>query len=92
MLFKNINEGNTPFILENVGHVSKIAWFMIATILIENISTLIYTNIINTNISSGIEMFDLIEILFVFSMSYIFKYGHQLQVDSNAIMYGDEKE
>ena len=92
MLFKNINEGNTPFTLENVGHVSKIAWFMIATILIENISTLIYTNIINTNISSGIEMFDLIEILFVFSMSYIFKYGHQLQVDSNAIMYGDEKE
>ena len=70
----------------------NIAWFMIDTILIENISTLIYTNIINTNISSGIEMFDLIEILFVFSMSYIFKYGHQLQVDSNAIMYGDEKE
>lgn len=91
-LFKNINEGNTPFILENVEHVSKIAWLMIITIIFNNISTIVSANVLNADISTGLEMFDLTEILFVFSMSYIFKYGYKLQIDSNAIMYGDEKE
>jgi len=91
-LFENINKGNTPFTLENIEHVSKMAWLMIATIIITNIGGTIFSALITQDVNMEFEMFDLVQILFLFSMAYIFKYGHQLQLDSNGMMYGDENE
>jgi len=91
-LFKNINEGSTPFTLENVEHVSKMAWLMIATIIITNIGGAVFSGLITQDVSVEFEMFDLVQILFLFSMAYIFKYGYQIQLESNGIMYGDENE
>ena len=36
-LFVNINEGETPFTLENVSHIKKMSYFMIAAIIVSSI-------------------------------------------------------
>ncbi len=90
-LFVNINNGDTPFTLENVKHIKKIAYLMIATIVLSNLSEIIFELILKAGANAKIELFDVIEILFLFSMSYIFEYGHEIQLDSNGKIYGDEK-
>ena len=34
----------------------------------------------------------ILEILIIFSMSYIFEYGYEIQKDSKGKMYGNENE
>lgn len=87
-LFFNINKGNTPFTLENVNYIKKIAYIMIAIIIVPNIIGLIFELILNTDLNIDFEMFSLIEILFLFSMAYIFQYGYEIQLDSKGKMYG----
>lgn len=89
-LFFNINKGNTPFTLENVNYIKKIAYIMIAIIIVPNIIGLIFELILNTDLNIDFEMFSLIEILFLFSMAYIFQYGYEIQLDSKGKMYGEE--
>ncbi|MCH5167732.1 MAG: helix-turn-helix domain-containing protein [Erysipelotrichales bacterium] len=91
-LFKNINNGDTPFTLVNINHIKRMAYLMIITIILPNISGAMFGIIMRTDIDMGFEMYDIIEILFLFSMSYIFEYGYELQLDSNGKMYGDENE
>lgn len=91
-LFENINQGDTPFTLENINHLSTIAWLMIATIIIPNIGGAIFSALLTTDIGMEFEMFDLVEILFMFALVYIFRYGHQIQLDSKGMMYGEEDE
>lgn len=91
-LFKNINQGDTPFTLENINYIKKMAWLMIIATILPNIGGAIFSGLIGGCIANDFEMFDLVQILFLFSMIYIFKYGYQLQLDSKAIMYGDDNE
>lgn len=91
-LFINIHNGETPFTIENVKHIKKMAMFMILVIIIPNIAGVIAEKIIGENLGIGFELFDLIYILFLFSMSYIFEYGYEIQLDSKGKMYGDENE
>lgn len=91
-LFLNIHNGETPFTLENVNHIKKMAIFMIAIVIVPNISGVISEMIIGEELGIGFEMFDLIYILFLFSMAYIFEYGYELQLDSKGKMYGDIDE
>ena len=74
-LFKNINKGETPFTLENVHLIKKMAWTMIVIILISNIGGVVFEILLKSNLDVTFEMFDLVEILFLFSLSYIFEYG-----------------
>lgn len=89
-LFDNFNQGETPFTLENVGYIKKIAWFMIATVILSNIGEIIFNCLVIRGIDMDIEMFDLVEILFLFSLSYIFEYGYEIQLDSKGKMYDNE--
>lgn len=91
-LFVNINDGDTPFTLENVNHIKKIAYIMIATIILPNIFGTIFELLLNSDLNIGFEMLDIIQILFLFSMAYIFEYGHEIQLDSKGKIYGDENE
>lgn len=88
-LFQNIHQGDTPFTLENSEHLRKMAYFMIAIIIIPNITGLIAEKILGENLGIGFELFDLIYILFLFSMTYIFKYGYEIQLDSKGKMYDE---
>lgn len=90
-LFKNINEGDTPFTLENVGHIKKMVYFMIAVTVVSAIGS-IFTNLLigeNADINVG---FSLINILFLYSISIIFEYGYNIQQESQGKIYGDENE
>ena len=92
-LFNNIKNNNTPFILENVNFIKKISYLMIALILITPISGIIFNSLLG--LSQGDSTFELIsvlEILIIFSMSYIFEYGYEIQKDSKGKMYNEENK
>ena len=91
-LFVNIYNGDTPFTLDNVNHIKKMAYLMIATIVLPSISGGIFELIMKSDLDVGFELLDVIEILFLFSMAYIFEYGYELQLDSKGKMYGEEDE
>ena len=88
-LFNNIKNDKTPFTLENVKFIKRISYLMIALILITPISEILL-NVITGYINDGDSPFELIgilEILIIFSMSYIFEYGYEIQKDSKGKMY-----
>ncbi len=91
-LFNNINQGDTPFTLENVGYIKKMAYLMIAITILPNIMGVIFEVILKMDLNVGFELFSLVEILFLFSIAYIFQYGYEIQLDSKGKMYGEENE
>lgn len=91
-LFENLNMGETPFTLENVEHIKKMARLMIVTIILPNIGGIIFNLLLTTDIDMDFELFDLVEILFLFSLSYIFEYGRLIQLNSKGKIYGDTNE
>lgn len=91
-LFININNGDTPFTLENVSYIKKIAYLMIAVIILPNISGIFFELIMKSDLDIGFELFDVVQILFLFSMAYIFEYGYELQLDSKGKMYGEVED
>ena len=87
-LFNNIKNNNTPFTLDNVIYIKRISYMMIALIMITPLSELLFNMLIdNLESSSGFELMSILEILIIFSMSYIFEYGYEIQKDSKGIMY-----
>ena len=89
-LFTNINSGDTPFTLENVDHIKKIAYLMIALIVIPSISAVMFELVVQRDLNIDFNTFSVLEILIIFVMSYIFEYGYEIQLDSKGIMYGDK--
>ena len=89
-MFINIHNGTTPFTMENVNHIKKMATFMILTIILPNIAGVIVEMVIGEELGMGFEMFDVIYILFLFSMAYVFEYGYKLQLDNKGKMYDCE--
>ncbi len=91
-LFDNINKGDTPFTLENVSYIKKMACLMIAITIFPDIFGMIFEIILKMDLNVGFELFSVIEILFLFSIAYIFQYGYEIQLDSKGKMYGNENE
>lgn len=90
-LSHNINSGDTPFTLENVNHIKYMAYFMIALIVITPIPGAIIEVLTRNEANLSVEVFSVVEILFVLTMAYMFEYGYELQLDSKGKMYGEEK-
>lgn len=91
-LFENINGGDTPFTLENVTHIKAIAYLMIVVTLLPDVMGIIFEIVLAQDLDVGFELFSVVEILFLFSIAYIFQYGYEIQLDSKGKMYGDEYE
>lgn len=89
-LFRNIHEGDTPFTLENVRYIQTIAYLMIAVTVLPNVVGLLFEQILRMDLEVEFELLNLVEILFLFSIAYIFQYGYEIQLDSKGKMYGDE--
>lgn len=89
--FKNIHDGDTPFTLDNVKHIKRIAYMMIAVLLIGPFSELFFSLIMD-GVEFSIPTFSIIEILVIFTMAYIFEYGYEVQLDSKGKMYGEYKD
>ena len=87
-LFSNIKNNNTPFTMDNVNYIKKISYLMIALIMITPISSMLFNLLLDiSSDNSGIELVSIMEILIIFSMSYIFEYGVEIQKDSKGKMY-----
>ena len=91
-LFNNIKNGNTPFTLENVEYIKKIAYMMIALIILPNVGGALSEILLRRDLDIDFELFSILEILIIFVISYIFEYGYEIQLDSKGKMYGDEDE
>lgn len=89
-LFNNIHNGDTPFTLENVGYIKKMAYLMIVLVLLPSFSGGVFEILLKMDLDIEFELFSLIEILFLFSIAYIFQYGYEIQLDSKGKMYGEE--
>ena len=88
-LFININQGDTPFTLENVKYIKEMAKFMIIALILPSGVGVIFEKILGADLGVDFELFDVIQILFLFGISYIFEYGYELQQDTKAKMYGE---
>lgn len=88
-LFMNINQGDTPFTLENVKYIKQMAKLMIIALALPSFGGILFEKILATDLDVGIELFDVVQILFLFGISYIFEYGYELQQDTKAKMYGE---
>ena len=91
-LFFNIHNGDTPFTLENVKYIKKIALITILMIIIPTLSGYLASLAYSIDLGVEIELMNLIYILIIYSISYIFEYGYEIQLDSKGKMYGDENE
>ena len=90
LLFNNINEGDTPFTLENVDHIKKMAYLMITCIMLSAIGQTILNIPLRGQVDLELNVLNVIEILFLYSMSLVFEYGHEIQLDSKGKMYDEE--
>ena len=88
-LFININQGDTPFTLENVRYIKQMAKLMIVALALPTCGGIIFEKILRADLDVGFELFDIIQILFLFGISYIFEYGYEIQQDTKAKMYGE---
>ncbi len=91
-LFKNIHECNTPFIPDNILYIKKISLYVILYIIIPYILGMIAQIIIGVNLNLELEFIDIILGLIIFSISYVFEYGYQIQLDSKGKIYSDDNE
>lgn len=91
-LFENIYHGDTPFTLENVKYIKKMAYLLIIVTLLPNLMGVVFELILKMDLDIGFELFSLVEILFLFSIAYIFQYGYEIQLDSKGKMYGNTNE
>ena len=91
-LFNNVNKGETPFTLDNVKHIKMMTYFMIAAIVLSGIGEGLFDVVASKDVDFGLSLFSVVEILFLYSMSLIFEYGHEIQLDSKGKIYGDENE
>ena len=90
-LFTNIKNNKTPFTLDNVNYIKKISYLMIALIITSSLPGTIMNILIGATDGENVfELMTILEILIIFSMSYIFEYGYELQKDSKGIMYTEE--
>ncbi len=88
-LFTNIHDGLTPFTLENVEHMKKMAYYMISAIILSVIYSTIFNFVLLGKQTLELNLFNIVEIIFIYAMSYVFEYGYHIQKDSKGIMYND---
>lgn len=92
-LFNNIKNNNTPFTLDNVQFIKRISYLMIALIVLTPLSGIVFNLLLGlSQEESPFELMSILEILIIFSMSYIFEYGYEIQKDSKGIIYSEEQQ
>lgn len=91
-LFININEKDTPFSLENVTFVKKIALYNALLVISSDILGTIAGYIFHITLNVDIDIKNYLFVLVIIALSYIFKYGYEIQLDSNGKIYGKDNK
>lgn len=91
-LFTLINEIDTPFTKMNIILINKIIHLVIVLIVAPYICGLIGQILLGTDmIDVDLNLIHLLYVLILFTISYIFEYGYELQKDTNAKIYSETK-
>ena len=91
-MFNSLNEGDTPFTIENLKYIKKIAILFISYLVFPDISGTIFQWITKINMNIDYEIAKVFYILIILCIYYVFDYGHQIQLDSKGKVYGDGNE
>ena len=83
-------DGETPFTLDNVEHIKKMFYLLIACIILSAVGEVILNIPLKGEVDLDINLLNIVEILFLYSMSLVFEYGHEIQLDSKGKMYDEE--
>ena len=89
-LFKNIHDNNTPFSMDNVNYIKKLALYSFLFVLVPDVMGGIAEFIFSLNLGVEVALFSYLFSLILLVLAYIFKYGYEIQLDSKGVMY-DEK-
>lgn len=85
-LFKNIGDGDTPFTKDNIFLLRKIGKYMIIISVLPLIIDIVIKTIFRVDYVFGFNGIDVMYILVIFALGYIFEYGYQLQEDVDGIL------
>lgn len=86
-LFINIYREDTPFTLINVKYIRRIAFYLILSIFGPAVFRTVFQVITGLEFGISFELMDVMIALIIFSLSYIFEYGYEIQLDSKGKMY-----
>jgi len=86
-LYINIYKGNTPFTIENEKLVKMACLFFLLELILQKVTSLLYSFIAKINLAIDLNIKDIIVVLIGISIIYIFKYGRMIQTDTKAKIY-----
>ena len=89
-LFKNIHDNNTPFSLDNVNYIKKLALYSFLFVLVPDVTGGIAELIFNLDLGVEVSLFAYLFSLILLVLAYIFKYGYEIQLDSKGVMYSEK--
>lgn len=89
-LFKNIHDKNSPFSLENVTCIKKLALYSFLFVFVPDACGYLAEAIFKLNLEVEINLFAYLFSLILLVLAYIFKYGYEIQLDSKGVMYNEE--
>lgn len=91
-LFKNIHDNDTPFNMDNVFYMKKIALYSLLYLLCSDVFGGIAQGISTLDFNIDIELQNYVIAVIILAFSYVFKYGYEIQLDSKGKIYGDDYE
>lgn len=91
-LFRNINENDTPFDMDNVYYIRKTAIGIFLYLLSQDVLGGITQAIYSLELNIDVDLSSYILALIILAISYVFKYGYEIQLDSKGKMYGEVNE
>ena len=87
-LFDSISKGDTPFTLENLKNIKRVAILFISYLIFTDVSGTLFQWITKIDMNIDYEITKIFYVLIIICIYYIFDYGHQIQLDSKGKIYG----
>lgn len=88
-LFDSISKGDTPFTLENLKNIKRVAILFISYLIFPYVSRTLFQWITKIDMNIDYEITKIFYVLIIICIYYIFDYGHQIQLDSKGKIYGE---
>ena len=88
-LFDSISKGDTPFTLENLKNIKRVAILFISYLIFPDVSGTLFQWITKIDMNIDYEITKIFYVLIIICIYYIFDYGHQVQLDSKGKIYGE---
>ena len=88
-LFDSISKGETPFTLENLKNIKRVAILFISYLIFPDVSGTLFQWITKIDKNIDYEITKIFYVLIIICIYYIFDYGHQIQLDSKGKIYGE---